>query len=435
MLILSNIARLFDGTSATKAALHEGVDLFLEDGRVYDRKPHDSGLVDGGSHTLVDCTGLTVVPGIVDAHGHVTALGLDDAGRNRMNGTAWLTYVEKVLHATLVDGGVTTLRDLGGATHLVKRMVDDGELIGPRLSIAICMLSTTGGHADFRGTDRCFESVSNLWPEIPGRPSSIVDGPWACRKRVREIAACGADWIKICTSPGVASPGDKLEHRDFTAEEVRAICDEAEARGLPVAAHAHTASGIRLAIENGVRDVQHISFLDDELADLAYAKGCTVTPTSWVVNDLPAADGLSEAVMAKVKQVGDVHARAVRTAREAGLDILAGTDAVLPGMHGRNFMEIVHLVRDGLPPLEAWYAATGRGAEAVGFADTGELRPGRRADLLACRGDVIEHPGLLDRGALVEVVKDGMGYRRGLEGVPQRTFADGVRQLLDPPPA
>ncbi|MFV1958530.1 MAG: hypothetical protein ACC662_03850, partial [Planctomycetota bacterium] len=114
MLILSNIARLYDGTSATRAALHEGVDLFLEDGRVHDRKPHDSGLVAGGAHTLVDCTGLTVVPGMVDAHGHVTALGLDDAGRNHMNGAAWLVYVEKVLHATLVEGGVTTVRDLGG---------------------------------------------------------------------------------------------------------------------------------------------------------------------------------------------------------------------------------------------------------------------------------------------------------------------------------
>jgi imidazolonepropionase-like amidohydrolase len=293
------------------------------------------------------------------------------------------------------------------------------------------MLSTTGGHADFRGPDRCHAELSRLWPAAPGRPSSIVDGPWEARKRVREIAACGADLIKICSSPGVASPSDSLEHRDFTGEEVAAITEEAGARGLRVAAHAHSRAGIELAIEHGVHDIQHISFMDEELVERAHAKGCTVTPTSWVMEELPNAHGLSPFVMEKVKQVAEVHQRAVQFAAQGGLKILAGTDPVLPRMHGRNFLEIAALVRDGLSPLTAWYGATGLAAQEIGQTDAGTLRSGQRADLLLCKGDVIDQPALLDEGALCEVIKDGLGHRDGVPGIPQRGFRSTVSAALD----
>jgi imidazolonepropionase-like amidohydrolase len=257
--------------------------------------------------------------------------------------------------------------------------------------------------------------------------------PWEARKRVREVAACGADLIKICASPGVASPSDHLEHREFTAEETQAICDEAAARGLSVAAHAHSKGGIELAIANGVRDIQHISFLDEEQVERAYAAGCTVTPTSWVMDELLRAEGLSPFVMEKVKKVSDVHRAAVQFAAQGGLKILAGTDPVLPGMHGRNYMEIVHLIRDGLSPLQAWHGATGLAAQEIGQTDAGALLPGRRADLLVARGDVVEQPELLDRGALIEVIKDGMGCRGGLPGIPQQGFPTTVARALRPP--
>jgi imidazolonepropionase-like amidohydrolase len=98
-------------------------------------------------------------------------------------------------------------------------------------------------------------------------------------------------------------------------------------------------------------------------------------------------------------------------------------------MHGRNYMEIVHLVRDGLPPLRAWYGATGLAAREIGMTDTGTIEKGQRADLLLCRGDVVSDPSLLDAGALREVLKDGRGHR-GMADVPQRTFADSVRDAL-----
>jgi imidazolonepropionase-like amidohydrolase len=428
-LVLGNIGKLYDGTGADGRALHSAVDLELEHGRIPRLAPHRAESPRDPAATWIDCSRFTVTPGLIDCHGHVTVLGLRDGDIGRMNGPSAPLWIEKVLYTTLVDGGVTTLRDVGGATHWMKRAVAEGVMLGPRLVISVCMLSSTGGHADFRGPDRCHAELSKLWPPAPGRPSSLIDGPWECRKRVRELAACGADLIKVCASPGVASPGDKLEHREFHPEELRAICEEAEARGLRVAAHAHSASGIELALENGVHDLQHISFLDERLVELAHAKGASVTPTSWTLDELTRAEGLLPQVMEKVRQVNAHHAHAVQHALEGELPILMGTDAVWPGMHGRNWMELTHLMRDGLPTLRAWYGATGLAARELGVGDTGTLVPGQRADLLVCAGEVLEQPERLGAGALLEVVQDGLGHR-GLEGVPQRDFAGVSRAAL-----
>lgn len=426
MFVFSNLSKLYDGSSGGSESIRENVDLWLDGSKIFKIEPHQADLQLGTDHTCLDASQYTITPGLIDCHGHVTILGINHEEIDRMNGPSSLVYVEKILYTTLVNGGVTTMRDIGGATYMMKRLVDEGVLLGPRLKIAICMLSTTGGHADFRGPDRCHAQISKLFMEGPGRPSSIVDGPWECRKRVREIAACGADLIKLCTSPGVASPSDKLEHRDFSAEEIKAICEEASARGLKVAAHAHSESGIRLAIENGVNDIQHISYMNEELVEAAYAKNCTVTPTSWVINALVKEEKLSDFVKEKVKKVVEVHTKAVQYAAKGGLKILGGTDAVLPGMHGKNFMELANLIADGLSPLQAWHSMTGLAAAEIGQDDSGIIQSGKRADLLVCKGDVLNKPELLGSGALVEVIKDGEAYRAAITQLPQRTFASTV---------
>ena len=430
MIILSNIHKLYDGTSATIKAIHERMDLWIDEGLIKALQPHNPTHPQGSEVQRVDCSAYTVTPGLIDCHGHVTLWGVGKENLDRMNSLEAPFWAERILYRTLVDGGVTTLRDVGGATQVLKRLVEQGVLLGPRLQLAICMLSTTGGHADFRGPDRCCGELSRLWPAGPGRPSSIVDGPWECRKRVREIAACGGDLVKICASPGVISPTDHLEPRDFTLEEMEAICDEAAGRGMYVAAHAHSQSGIRLAIESGVKDLQHISFMNEELAELAYAKGCTVTPTSWVGQRLLQSGEFNEFITSKVQAVSESHARAVKVAHASGLKILAGTDPVLSNMHGRNYMELVALIQEGVPPLAAWFGGTGLAAEQLGLTDTGTVREGRRADLLICQGDVIEDPARLDNGALVEVLKDGWAYRNGLESIPQQTYGKAMNQAL-----
>lgn len=431
-IILSNVKKLYDGASIEATSIHEGCDLHLVDGKIKQLRPHDPAARTSDDVRVIDASSWYVTPGLIDCHGHVTVHGLSQEDLEASESAAGYVYVEKILWRTLVDGGVTTLRDVGGATHMMKRLVDEGVFIGPRMKIAICMLSTTGGHADFLGPDRCHGELQKFWGPAPGRPSSVVDGPWECRKRVREIVACGADLIKLCTSPGVASPSDHLENQDFSAEEIEAICTEAAARGVKVAAHAHSQSGIGLAIEHGVHDIQHVSWMDDRLVERAYEKGCTVTPTSWTMAVLQTTPDLSDFVRDKAKRAYDVHAQAVQHARAGGLKILMGTDGVWPGMHGRNWMELVHLIREGLTALEAWYASTGAPASEIGQPDTGVLKEGMRADLLVCTEDVIDDPARFDQGALLEVVKDGVAYRGGVDGLPQRTFRDSVHDAIGP---
>ena len=430
MIILSNIHKLYDGTSATTEATHERMDVCIDEGLIKAVHTHNPTHPQGSEVQRVDCSAYTVTPGLIDCHGHVTLWGVGNENLERMNSQEAPFWAERILYRTLVHGGVTTLRDVGGATQVLKRLVEQGVLIGPRLQLAICMLSTTGGHADFRGPDRCCGELSRLWPAGPGRPSSIVDGPWECRKRVREISACGGDLVKICASPGVVSPTDHLEHRDFTLEEMEAICDEAAGRGMYVAAHAHSHSGIRMAIEAGVKDIQHISFMDETLAELAYAKGCRVTPTSWVGQQLLQSGTFNEFITSKVQAVSESHARAVKVAHASGLKLLVGTDPVLPGMHGRNYMELAALIHEGVPYLTAWFGATGLAADQLGLMDTGTVAEGRRADLLVCQEDVIKDPSCFDTGALVEVLKDGWGYRNGLPVIPQQTYGHVMDQAL-----
>ena len=429
MYILSNIKKLYDGKSSNKESIKSNIDIIIENGLIKEVRPHQKN--ESNEFTIIDCSDLVITPGLVDCHAHITIAGIGKKDIDLMNSQSGLLYVEKILYTTLVNGGVTTARDIGGATDFIKRMINQNMMIGPRLKIAIAMLSSTGGHADFRGPDRCHAELSNLFKEAPGRPSSVVDSPWDCRKRVRELAACGADLIKICTSPGVASPSDKLEHSEFTADEIEAICDEAQARGLIVAAHAHSRSGIELAITHGVKDIQHISFMDEKMAELAAKNNCTVTPTSWVIQHLQEMPNLTDFVKQKAAEVFKHHKVAVQAAHKAGLKILAGTDAIVPEMHGRNYKEIQSLIYEDIPTLTAWHGMTGLGAKEIGQEDTGTIEEGQRADLLIANQDVISSPDLFEKEALLEVIKDGEGYRNYFKEIPQRTFSSGLQQILE----
>ncbi|MEJ2230622.1 MAG: amidohydrolase family protein, partial [Nitrospirales bacterium] len=147
MIVLSNIHKLYDGTSATPQAVHERVDLWVDDGTIKAVSPHNPTRPQGPEVHRIDCSPYTVTPGLIDCHGHVTLWGVGNVELDRMNSPEAPFWAERILYRTLVHGGVTTLRDVGGATGVLKRLVEQGVLVGPRLKLAICMLSTTGGHA------------------------------------------------------------------------------------------------------------------------------------------------------------------------------------------------------------------------------------------------------------------------------------------------
>src|SRR5580704_17427630 len=251
--------RIFDGSGSPIA---DG-DLVIEDGQIVEI---GAGL-DGDEQ--VDVSGCTLLPGLFDCHVHVISSGVDLLRRLQQPFSYQFYEAARNLAATL-DCGITTVRDAGGADLGIQQAVADGLIEGPRMRIAITILSQTAGHGDGWLPSGLH---APLLVSHPGRPPGIVDGPEEMRKRVREIVRAGAVVIKVCTSGGVLSPRDDPRHAHFRPDELAALMAEATAAGLPVMAHAQATEGIKNAIRAGVRSIEHGIYLDDEAIDLMLRNG------------------------------------------------------------------------------------------------------------------------------------------------------------------
>ena len=245
---------VYDGTLAAPAE----ADVVVQDGVVVEV---GSGL-DGDAS--VDCSTGFVSPGFFDTHVHVT---LDNPSQLYVLETPFslqffqaAANLRKTLH-----GGVTYVRDAGGADLGIKEAVLRGLIEGPRMQIAVMMLSQTGGHGD--PWHVCGGDVPFFLPH-PGRPDGVVDGPEQVRRRVREMIRAGADVIKVATTGGVLSTRDDPTHAHFRDDEIAVMVAEAAAANLSVMAHAQGADGVKAAVRNGVRSIEHGIFLDDGAIDL-----------------------------------------------------------------------------------------------------------------------------------------------------------------------
>jgi imidazolonepropionase-like amidohydrolase len=379
--------RVFDGTGSPPAT----ADVVVEDGRIVAVGPG----LDGDQ--LVDCAGATVLPGLVDCHVHLLFAGVHPL--KTLQTPFSYPYFEAVrnLRATL-DCGITTVRDAGGADLGVKEAVAAGLVPGPRVQIAVSMLSQTGGHGDGWYPSGC--TVRLVQPH-PGRPDTVVDGPEEVRRAVRELVRAGADVIKVATSGGVLSARDDPRHGHFRDDEVAMMVAEAGAAGIPVMAHAQGSEGVKTAVRNGVRSVEHGIYLDDEAIELMLDWGTWLVPTLLapraVLDQADAGVPYPQAVLEKAKMVLDVHTESVRRAVEAGVTIAMGTDSGV-GPHGDNLRELALLVECGMTPVQALHAATGSAAELLDVADDrGTIAPGLRADLLVVDGDALDVGTLRDR--------------------------------------
>ena len=388
--------QVFDGTGSPPAT----ADVVVSDGRIVAVGPG----LDGDE--VVDCTGATVLPGLVDCHVHLLFAGVHPL--KTLQTPFSYPYYEAVgnLRATL-DCGVTTVRDAGGADLGVKDAVAAGLVPGPRVQIAVSMLSQTGGHGDGWYPSGC--TVPLVQPH-PGRPRTIVDGPEEVRRAVRELVRAGADVIKVATSGGVLSARDDPRHGHFRDDEVAMMVAEAAAAGLPVMAHAQGSEGIKTAVRNGVRSVEHGIYLDDEAIELMLDWGTWLVPTLLapraVLDQADAGVPYPDAVQAKAKMVLDVHTESIRRAVEAGVTIAMGTDSGV-GPHGDNLRELALLVECGMTPAQALHAATGSAAELLDVAaDRGTIAPGQRADLLVVAGDALDVGTLRER--VRGVYQDGL---------------------------
>lgn len=392
-------AEVFDGTGTPPAV----ADVAVEEGRIVEVGADLS----GGDR--VELTGKTLLPGLIDCHVHVTSSTLDLMERLQQPFSYQFFQAARNLARTL-DCGITTVRDAGGADLGIRQAVEDGLTPGPRMLIAVTILSQTGGHGD-GWLPSGLGAPSRM--DYPGRPSGLVDGPEEIRGKVREIIRAGADVIKVCTSGGVLSPRDDPKHAHFRADELEMLVAEATAAGRTVMAHAQATDGIKNAVRAGIHSIEHGIYLDDEAIAMMLDAGTWLVPTlvapKAVIDGAAAGLRVPEASVAKARDVMAAHHDSFARAVAAGVNIAMGTDSGV-GPHGSNLDELNLMRIAGMAPADVLAATTSRAAELLGLAgEVGTIAAGRRADLVVVDGDPYDFPHLKEN--IAAVVKDGLQLR------------------------
>ena len=335
---------------------------------------------------LVDLGDATLMPGLIDGHSHPLIHGDDYQVDHLRDSSAYkalrgLRAVQDNLRA-----GWTTLRIAGDAdvfyAHLeVRRAIQEGLFVGPRITGAGHYMSVTGGGGD----------INHFSPEQAiVADGLVVDGVDEVRKAVREEIKNGSDWIKLLVTGAFMSQGDNPANIHFSPEELDAAVQEASRRGVPVMAHAHATEGIEMAIRAGVRSIEHGTFLNDEVINLMVERDIYLVPTVYI-GQYYIDEGDPEGPQAKmielsktsqaefVGRLGDAIAAGVKIV--AGSDF-GGYDAAL------NVREIESLAEAGMGSMRAIQAATSVAAEMLGWDDRiGTLESGKLADVIAVRGD------------------------------------------------
>jgi len=355
---------------------------------------------------VIDLSRYTVLPGLIDAHTHLTynpdSLGYRGLGISIPREALIGAHNARVT----LEAGFTTVRNVnaGGYTDIALRdAINAGDVPGPRILASGPALGITGGHCD--------EDL--LAPQYHAFSLGAADGVPAVMAKVREDIKYGADLIKICATGGVLSQGDNPESEQYSPEEMRAIVQEAHRLGRKVAAHAHGTVGIRDAVLAGVDSIEHGSFIDEEGIQLMKERGTYLVPTlylgDWLLENYQKM-GITDNMLAKARYVLPEARKHVARAFQEGVKVAFGTDAaVYP--HGLNAHEFAVMVKLGMTPLATVQAATLNGADLLGWSDrVGSLEPGHFADLIAVEGDPLQDVTILQNVKVVmkggEVVKE-----------------------------
>ncbi len=360
--------------------------------------------------TVVDLPNATILPGLIDAHTHITFnpnFGYETLGISIPREALIGAHNARIT----LEAGITTVRNVGarGFSDVALRdAINAGDVPGPRMMVSGPALSITGGHCD-----------NDLLPfEYHASSEGAADGIEAVQHKTREIIKYGADVIKICATGGVLSKGDDPNASQFTLEEMRAIVADAHRLGRKVAAHAHGAQGVRWASEAGVDSIEHGHLMDDAAIATLKKNGTYLVPTLYLVDwqkEHAATVHLPEYARRKMEMISEVGQSNVKKAIAAGVKIGMGTDAaVYP--HGLNAHELAVYVRLGMTPLQAIQTATINDADLLGWSDRiGTLDPGKYADIIAVDGDPLKDITTLQNVKFVmkggEVVKNQYAIR------------------------
>jgi imidazolonepropionase-like amidohydrolase len=356
---------------------------------------------------VIDLASMTLLPGLIDCHTHITGGDPRD-------------YYEKIFRRSPIDeaidahvyarrtleAGFTTVRNVGAGEFVdvaLRKAIDAGVVVGPRMQVATLAIGATGGHADLTGFSPYLE-----FKEF----SSVADGVDEIRKAVRLRVKNGADLIKVIATAGVLSEEASAGAPQYIQQELDAVVQEASMWEKRVAAHAHGTEGIKRAIRAGVASIEHGSLLDDEGIRLMKERG------TYLVADIYNDDYIlaeyarlkyPEKIIEKERQIGQLQRENFARAVRAGVKIAFGTDAgVYP--HGWNAKQFAHMIRWGLTPMQAIQAATVNAADLLGWSDrVGRIAPGLYADLIAVDGDPLQD--ISSRERVRFVMKGGRVYK------------------------
>lgn len=398
-LVVLKAARLFDGRS--DAVVPNGV-VVVEGDHI---RAVGSGIPVPAGAKVIDLGDATLLPGLIDAHTHMTGESSDNWLQGTFEGMR-RTVAETAIRSTeyarkTLMAGFTTVRDVGSGDYIdvgLRNSIAAGVVPGPRMMVAVHALGARGGHCDESGFPYGFFGAET------GFEDGIASGADQFRDSVRFQVKYGADVIKICATGGVLSLTDEVDTPQLTQEEMNAIVDEAHRLRKKVAAHAHGAEGAKYAIRAGVDSIEHGSFLDDEALRMMKEHGTYLVPT-LLAGEYTA--GRSEIrhyppeIAAKAQAALAARSDMFKRALKAGVKIAFGTDsAVSP--HGINGQEFGLLTSLGMSPAAALRSATSGAADLLGLAKTiGTLEAGKAADVIAVPGNPLTDVKVMEKVKLV----------------------------------
>ena len=389
--ILFRGALLVDGLAD---ASRPGVDVLVVDGRIVEIGVSRVSPPDTPDLRIVDLDGLTLMPGLIDAHVHPSAAEVVEDPLRPMPASLRAQYARIELEAML-RRGFTTARDAGGSDAGLRTAIERGLIDGPRLLVSGKALSQTGGHGDDRAV-----GDADPWPGPPGDFARIADGVDEVRLAARQELRRGADQVKICASGGVMSETDPIGMTQYSGPEIAAIVEEAASRGTYVLAHAYGADAIVRAVRAGVRSIEHANLIDAAAAAEVAARGAYVVPTLVTYDALGrhgADSGVDPRRLAKNAEVREAGLRAFAILRAAGVRVGFGTD--LLGSH-RDLQPLEFAIRAAVErPADIVRSATSVNADLLGRPELGRVAAGAIADLIVVDGDPLADVTVLARPA------------------------------------
>lgn len=364
----------------------------------------------GSNDKTVDLKNSTVMPGLMDMHVHVES----ETSPNRYldgftQNDADVAYAAMRLAERDLMAGFTSVRDLGGSgvNIALRKAIQKGFVVGPRIYTAGKSIATTGGHADPTNNYR-----KDLMGD-PGPKEGVINGPEDAYKAVRQRYKEGSDVIKITASGGVLSMSANGENPQFTEEEVRAIVSAAKDYGFKVAAHCHGVEAMKRAIRGGVSSIEHGTLMDESVFPLMKQYGTYLVPT--IIAGRSSADSAKipgyypPMVTKKALEIGPKVQATFAKAYKAGVKIAFGTDAGVYA-HGKNWIEFRYMVEAGMPIIETIQAATWNAADLMGTQSIlGSIEKNKLADIIAVPGDLSNNIELM--GQVNFVMKDGVVYK------------------------